>query len=102
MLLFIQSTDWASVAKVYGPLGVFCLIAVILVWKGLLPYIKSQHEAQVAALQATIQDARNERDYSRQLREKEVDRFLESLKLRDERMENGFDEIVRALQDTRK
>lgn len=102
MLLFIQNTDWSSVAKIYGPLGIFCLIAVILVWKGLLPYIKSQHKEHVAALQATIQDARNERDYSRQLREKEVDKFLGSLKLRDEKMEKGFDEIVRALQDTRR
>lgn len=102
MLLFIQATDWAAIGKIYGPLGLICFVLIFLVWKGLLPYIKSQHEEHVKALQSTIQEARSERDYSRQLREKEVDKFLGSLKLRDEKMEKGFDEIVRALQDTRK
>lgn len=111
-MFMLQSTDWPAIAKIYGPLGLISLVVIALVWKGLLPYIKKQHEEhvesletakteQVSALTSVIDDARKERDYTRLLREKEVDKFIDSLRLRDEKMERGFNEIVRALQETR-
>jgi hypothetical protein len=100
MSLYLQ-TDWPGLLKIYGPLGVFCGLAIIFV-KVLLNYIKNQHREHVQVLQGQAEDARKERDYSRQLRELEVNKFIDSLKLRDEKMERGFDEVVRALQDTRR
>lgn len=109
VLAALQSTpDWSSVLKIYGPLGVGCVLAIALV-KVLLNYIRKQHEEhvevlekaktdQVAALEKVVTDARTERDYVRVLREKEVDKFIDSLKLRDEKMERGFDEVVRSLR----
>jgi hypothetical protein len=110
MIALIQS-DWPTVLKTFGPLGLGCLLAIGLV-KALLDYIRRQHEAhakalqdakieQVAALEKVVDDARKERDYSRQLREMEVNKFIDSLRFRDEKMERGFDEVVRALQDVK-
>lgn len=110
--MLLTQIDWAPVLKIYGPLGVFCAAAILLAVR-LLKYIQKQHEDHIRitqaladetrkAAQALTDDARKERDYSRELREQEVDKFLESLRLRDEKMERGFDEIVRALQDARR
>lgn len=112
MLSQIPSDAW-EIAKAYGVIGIVALVLILVVWKGLLPYIKKQHEEHLSTLKATheesikahqaiVEDARRERDYVRLLHEKEVDKFLDSLKLRDEKMERGFDEVVRALQDTRR
>lgn len=108
----VEQIDWSPVLKIYGPLGLFCAIAIVLVTR-LFKYIQKQHEEHIAATQmlaeetqkaaqALVDDARKERDYSRQLREQEVNKFLESLRFRDEKMERGFDEVVRTLQDTRR
>lgn len=93
--------DWSPLLKIYGPLGLFCAIAILLVTR-LLKYIQKQHDEHIQVSQALTDDARKERDYVRQAREQEVDKFLESLRFRDEKMEKGFDEIVRALQDSRR
>lgn len=47
----------------------------------------------------TIEDARKERDYMRQQREREATAFVESMKHRDELMEKGFDEVLRELRN---
>jgi hypothetical protein len=99
-MVFAQ-IDWSPLLKIYGPLGLFCAIAILLVSR-LLKYIQKQHDEHVEAVQGIAEDARKERDYSRQLREQEVNRFIESLRFRDEKMERGFDEIVRALQESRR
>lgn len=110
--MLLTQIDWTPILKIYGPLGVFCAIAILLVTR-LLKYIQKQHEDHIkvtqvlvedtrTAAQALADDARKERDYSRQLREQEVNKFIESLKFRDEKMERGFDEVVRALQETRR
>ena len=85
----VLQLDWDALLKIYGPLGVGCAIAIVLV-KVLLNYIKKQHESN-------LEDARKERDYARQLRERETEKFLESLRMRDEKMERGFSEIIIAL-----
>lgn len=99
ILDIILQADWESVAKIWGPLGVGCFLLILFVWRGLLPYIKKQQEDNKQILTSTIEDARKERDFVRQLREVEVDKFLNSLKLRDEKMERGFQEVVHALRD---
>lgn len=100
MIVLVQAAiEWREIGRIYGPLGVMCFLFALLIWKGLLPYIKKQHEEHVAALQSTVDDSRKERDYNRTLREKEVDKFLTSLEFRDEKMERGFNEVVRVLQD---
>jgi hypothetical protein len=96
----VGESEWSSILKIYGPLGLFCGLGIVFV-KVLLMYIKKQHEAHVEVLKGQADDARKERDYSRQLRELEVNKFIDSLKLRDEKMERGFDEVVRALQDVK-
>ena len=110
--MLLTQIDWSPVLKVYGPLGVFCAIGILLVSR-LLKYIQKQHEDHIQvtqalaeetrrAAQALADDARKERDYGRELREQELNRFIESLRFRDEKMERGFDEVVRALQETRR
>ena len=112
MIIQIPSDAW-DIAKASGVIGIVAFVLGLLVWKGLLPYIKKQHEEHLATLKAShdesikahkeiIEDARKERDYVRLLHQKEVDKFLDSLKLRDEKMERGFDEVVRVLQDSRR
>lgn len=97
----MTETDWTPLLKTYGPLGVFCAIAILLVTR-LLRYIQRQHEEHIKLSQGLAEDARKERDYVRSLREQEVNKFIESLRFRDERMERGFDEVVRTLQETRR
>lgn len=99
--MLLTQIDWTPILKTYGPLGLFCAAAILLVVR-LLKYIQRQHEEHIQAAQALAEDARKERDYVRQLREQEVSKFLESLKFRDEKMERGFDEVVRTLQETRR
>jgi hypothetical protein len=109
--MVVDQMDWAPLLKIYGPLGLGCALAIFLVAR-LLKYIQKQHEQHIAvtaalaeetrkAAQSLADDARKERDYSRQLREQEVNKFLESLRFRDEKMERGFDEIVRVLRESR-
>lgn len=104
--------DWGLFVKTYGAWGVVFVLAVI-VGRSLANYIKKQHEEHLsaqeksaeqhsAALHEQIVEAREERDYSRQLREQEANKFLDSLRLRDEKMERGFDEVVQAIRDTRR
>jgi F0F1-type ATP synthase membrane subunit b/b' len=72
-----------SLLKLYGPLGLGFGLMVLLVWKKLLPYIEKQRAEYQAVLTSALEDARNERDLMRQLREQEVTKFLESLRYRD-------------------
>lgn len=69
--------------KVYGPIGVFAALLVLVIWKKLIPYIEQQQKDSKEILQGALDDARKERDLVRQLREKEVDKFIESLRYRD-------------------
>lgn len=93
MLIYIQQTPWSEVAKTWGPLGIGFVFAIVLT-AALLRLGKH-------LLTTTIDDARKERDYMRQMRERELERFIESLKLRDELMKDGFDEVLREIRNHR-
>lgn len=90
MLLQTQ-IDWARIGQVWGPLGIGFIVLLVLVVAG-AKWFKS-------SLEATITDARKERDAARAANETQVGRFLESLKLRDEIQEKGFEEILRELRN---
>lgn len=89
MLLQAQ-IDWARIGQVWGPLGIGFAVLLILVVAG-ARWFKS-------SLEATIADARKERDAARAANEAQAVRFLESLRLRDEIQEKGFEEILRELR----
>lgn len=92
MILFLQTQiDWSSIGKTWGPLGVVFVIAVIGIVAG-ARLVKS-------LILGTIEDARKERDYMRQQREREATAFVDSMKHRDELMEKGFDEVLRELRN---
>lgn len=101
MAIAFQGLDWTAVAKIYGPLGVTCLLLVLAVWKILLPWIQKQQATAEANLKEQIQEARSERDYVRQMREAEVNKFLDSLKLRDEKMERALNGVAEAIRGKR-
>lgn len=82
-----------SLLKVWGPLGLFVGVLLLLIWKVLIPYIKQQQVDNRETLTSALEDARKERDLMRQLREKEVDKFLESLKYRDEQFKSVAEAI---------
>jgi predicted ATP-dependent Lon-type protease len=82
-----------SLIKIWGPLGLFVGVLLILIWKKLLPDIEKQHQENRFILTAALEDARRERDLMRSLREKEVERFLESLKYRDEQFKSVAEAI---------
>ena len=86
--------NWELVAKTWGPLGIgFVLLLVLIV--GGAKWFKS-------TLIGSLDDARKERDYMRQQREREADKFIESLRYRDEIMRKGFDEILSEMRATRR
>jgi len=82
-----------SLIKFYGPLGLIIFGLGIFVWKWLLPRLDKRDEEYRLAINAALSDARAERDYMRQQREKEVDKFLDSLKYRDEQFKSIADAI---------
>lgn len=94
----MEPSTWESLLKIYGPLGVIAFGLGLLIWKKLLPYIEKQQIENRTILTAALEDARKERDLMRQLREKEVERFLESLRYRDEQ----FKEVAEAINTVKR
>jgi hypothetical protein len=90
MIAYIQ-IDWESVFKSAGPLGVVFILAVIG-FVGGAKWLKN-------FVEGTLADARKDRDAARSQLDAQASRFLESLKLRDEIQEKGFDEILRELRN---
>lgn len=93
-MLIATQVDWDAVGRLWGPLGIVFVLAVLVV----LAILKLAQKL----VMGTIEDARKERDYVRQQREREADKFIESLKVRDELMRDGFDEVLREIRDTRR
>lgn len=89
----MEPSTWESLLKIYGPLGVIACGLGLLIWKKLLPYIEKQQIENRTILTAALEDARKERDLMRQLREREVERFLESLRYRDAEFKSVADAI---------
>lgn len=86
-----------SLLKIYGPLGLFVGFLMLVIWKALIPRIDKQQEQHVQFIIATLDDARTERDKMRELREREVDKFIQSLKFRDEE----FKAVAEAIKERR-
>jgi hypothetical protein len=84
--------DWTQVGQVWGPLGILAVLFLVLVVAG-AKWFKS-------TMDTTLADARKDRDAARQANETQANRFLESLKIRDDIQEKGFDEILRELRNT--
>lgn len=82
-----------SLLKLYGPLGLIVFGLALVVWKKLLPKIDQRETEYRAMMISVVEDARKERDLSRQAREREVDKFIESLKFRDQEFKSVADAI---------
>ena len=100
-MLFLFQTEWPELIKTVGYPTAILIVFGLVVKFGVWPWFKQQLAEKDAALKNAIEDARSERDYMRQLREKEVQEFIDSLRLRDEKMERGFNEIVIALRESK-
>lgn len=83
--------DW--LLKVGGPLGFVCGLLLLYYWKVALPEQRRLQDEYKNALTSALDDARKDRDATRALREKEVDKFLESLRYRDEQFTKVADAI---------
>src|SRR5690242_17633204 len=98
---FLFQSEWPELIKTVGyPTGILIVVGLVVRY-GLWPWFKQQQAEKDADLKNAIEDARKERGYMRIQREKEVEKFLESLRLRDEKMERGFNEIVIALRESK-
>lgn len=103
MLALATQVDWVDVWRSGGLQGVIAILAVVGIVAG-AKWFKSMMET-------TLADARKERDAARLANEAQAtanrvavetqaSRFLESLKIRDDIQEKGFDEILRELRST--
>lgn len=84
--------DWTQVGQIWGPLGIGFVFLLLLIIAG-AKWFKS-------TMEGTLADARKERDAMRELVNTQANKFLESLKIRDDIQEKGFDEILRELRNT--
>src|SRR5689334_7670470 len=98
-MAFLFQTEWPELIKTVGYPTAILIVVGLVVRYGLWPWFKQQQAEKDADLKNAIEDARKERDYMRLQREKEVEKFLESIRFRDEKMERGFDEVVAALRE---
>lgn len=90
----VEPISWSEIGRVWGPLGLGYVLLLLMVVAG-AKWFKS-------SLTSTTEDARRERDYARQQRERESDKFLESLRVRDELMKKGFEEVLHELRNNRR
>jgi len=82
---------WEEAAKVWGPLGIIFLAAIV----GAAFFVR-WHKTFV---EASMADARRERDMARELLARQADQFLASLEKRDDAMEKGFDEVLHEIRN---
>jgi len=82
--------DWDAVGRIWGPLGVV-FVVFILAFIGLIKLGQK-------LLTETIADARKERDTANARSERQAEKFIESLRIRDELMGRGFDEVLREIR----
>lgn len=88
----IQSVDWGTVGKTWGPLGIVFVIFIL----GLIAIAKFM----IKQLNDTIADARSERNLSREALYKQSEQFTASLKYRDDKMAEQFNKIIEELRET--
>lgn len=86
-----------AVLKLWGPFGMIVMGLVVFIWKKLLPDLEKQQQAYRDVLTSALDDARKERDQERNLRQQELNRYMDSLKYRDDR----FKEVADAINQVR-
>lgn len=102
--LLIQ-VDWVDLWRSGGLPAIIAILAVVGIVAG-AKWFKS-------TMEGTLADARKERDAMRVLNEQQAkdfraaietqaNKFLESLKFRDDIQEKGFDEILREMRNPRR
>lgn len=82
-----------AILKLWGPFGIIVAGLVVFIWKKLLPDLERQQQAYRDVLTSALEDARKERDQERSLRQQELNRYMESLKYRDDRFKDVADAI---------
>lgn len=82
-----------AILKLWGPFGIIVVGLVVFIWKKLLPDLEKQQQAYREVLTSALDDARKERDQERALRQQELNRYMESLKYRDDRFKEVADAI---------
>lgn len=82
-----------AVLKLWGPFGVIVIGLTAFIWKKLLPDLEKQQAAYRDVLTTALADARKERDQERLLRQQELNRYMESMKFRDEQFKDVADAI---------
>lgn len=96
------NVEW--LLKIGGPLGFVVALLLIYYWKVVIPEQAKQREQTRLDLESAraeyqriltsaLNDARSERDQERKLREQELNRYMESLKYRDDRFKEVADAI---------
>lgn len=82
-----------AILKLWGPFGIIVIGLTAFIWKKLLPDLEKQQAAYREVLTSALDDARKERDQERLLRQQELNRYMESMKYRDEQ----FKEVAEAI-----
>ena len=91
-MLTLLQVKWDEIGKTWGPLGVVFVLALMGIVFGA--------RAIKGIVLGTIDDARKERDYMREQREREANAFIQSLKDQGELMKEGFDEVLREIRNS--
>lgn len=89
-MLLLQQVNWETIGKTWGPLGIGFVAFILIVIVG-FKVVKQ-------IILGTIADARQERDYARQQREREADAIVGALKENSRVMTEGFDEVLREIR----
>jgi Zn-dependent oligopeptidase len=87
-------SEWEPILKLWGPFGIILIGLIVFIWKRLLPDQEKSRAEYKSALDSALEDARRERDYARQQREKEVDKFIQSLDTISRRFESITSDIA--------
>jgi hypothetical protein len=90
----LSVSEWEPLIKLWGPFGLIVVGLILFIWKKLLPDQEKQRAEYQTALNSALDDARRERDYARQQREKEVDKFIQSLDTISRRFESITSDIA--------
>jgi len=90
--MLLMQVDWDSVGRIWGPLGVVFVVFMLVVI-GLF-------KLGQRLLTETIADARKERDLANARYDRQAEKFIESLKVRDDLTQKGFDEVLRELRNS--
>lgn len=102
--MLIQPVDWVAVGNKWGLPGVITGAAILLLAglaKFVKAYITKRDEENAKLVQDTINDARRERDASRQLLKEQAMEFTRHLKEENEEFRDSLREVVATFERER-